>query len=85
MLVASMLALATPAAVHAQGTAPAQGVTRPSPPPNPEAPPPAPRPATVTDGRPRADPGGRAADTAPDTTRNLPMPPAGQANPPNTN
>ncbi|WP_052214481.1 hypothetical protein [Belnapia sp. F-4-1] len=74
--------LALPVAATAQGTAPAQGVTRPIPRPAPEAAPPAPKPGEITDGRPRTDTGGGAANTTPDTTARTPLPPAGQANPP---
>jgi hypothetical protein len=73
--------VAMPLAGNAQGTAPAQGVTRPSPPPAPEAAPPAPKPGEITDGRPRTDPGGGAARTTPDTTAKLPLPSPGQADP----
>lgn len=66
----------------AQGTAPAQGVNRPIPRAAPEAAPPAPKPGEITDGRPRTDPGGGAARTAPGTTSGTPLPPANQADPP---
>ena len=75
--------LALPLVAVAQGTAPAQGVDRPIPRPAPEAAPPAPKPGELTNGRPRTDPGGGAANTAPDTTARTPLPPAGQANPRN--
>lgn len=71
-----------PVIAMAQGTAPAQGVNRPIPRPAPEAAPPAPRPGEITDGRPRTDPGGGAASTAPDTTAGTPLPPVNQADPP---
>jgi hypothetical protein len=78
----ALLLLAAPIVVHAQGTAPGQGVTRPIPQGTPPAQPPAPRPGTLSDGRPKADAGGGAADTAPGTTSSLPLPQPGQANPP---
>lgn len=81
---AAGLMLALPAAGMAQGTAPAQGVTRPTPPPRPTTPPPAPEPGAITDGRPRVDQGGGTTRTTPDTTKSLPLPPAGQADPPKT-
>ena len=78
----ALLLLAAPPVALAQGTAPGQGVTRPIPQgPLPEQPP-APRPGTLSDGRPKEDPGGGAANTAPGVNSNLPLPPAGQANPP---
>ncbi|GGC30360.1 hypothetical protein GCM10011504_05730 [Siccirubricoccus deserti] len=64
----------------AQGTAPTQGVTRPSPPPAAEAPPPAP--SQLGDGEPRRDTGGGATRTTPDSTAQTPLPPPGQAEPP---
>ncbi len=79
---AAVLILVQPVAALAQGTAPAQGVNRPIPRPAPDAAPPAPRPGEITDGRPRTDPGGGAARTAPDTTAGTRLPPANQANPP---
>ena len=75
------LSLAFPMTGRTQGTAPAQGVTQPRPPPQPEAAPPAPKPGTISDGRPRVDRGGGTTRTTPDTTGNLPLPPAGQADP----
>ena len=77
-----LLLLALPLAAAAQGTAPGQGVTTPIPQGTPPAQPPAPRPDTLGDGRPKQDPGGGAASTAPDTTSSLPLPLPGQANPP---
>ncbi|SDB13522.1 hypothetical protein [Belnapia rosea] len=82
-ILAAMLLVAQPLAAAAQGTAPAQGVTRPIPRPAPETPPPAPKPGEVTDGRPRTDQGGGAARTGPGTTAQTPLPPPNQANPPN--
>ena len=79
---AAMLLIVQPLAAMAQGTAPAQGVNRPIPRPAPDAAPPAPKPGEITDGRPRTDPGGGAASTAPDTTAGTRLPPANQANPP---
>jgi hypothetical protein len=81
-LVFSLLLIAAPLAAEAQGTAPGQGVTRPIPQGTPPAQPPAPKPETLSDGRPRQDAGGGAASTAPETTSSLPLPPSGQANPP---
>ena len=87
ILLAALVAL--PIAATAQGTAPAQGVNRPIPRPAPEtapgATPAAPQPGTLTDGRPRTDPGGGTARTAPDTTARTPLPPPNQANPPHLN
>jgi hypothetical protein len=80
-LILVALSLALPMTGQAQGTAPAQGVTQPGTPPQPEAPPPAPKPGTITDGRPRIDQGGGAAQTTPSTTSSLPLPPTGQADP----
>ncbi len=80
MLVLSC-ALVAPHFASAQGTAPAQGVTRPLPQPDPDTRPPAPTPGTLSDGRQRQDPGGGAANTAPDTTAKTPLPLPGQTNP----
>lgn len=76
------LSLVWPAQSLAQGTAPTQGVTQPQAQPVSPGGPPAPDPRDITDGRPRADPGGGAANTAPGTTSSLPLPPQGQADPP---
>jgi hypothetical protein len=78
----TLLLLAVPTVAHAQGTAPGQGVTLPIPQGTPPAQPPAPQPGDLSNGRPKADTGGGAADTAPGTTSSLPLPPPGQANPP---
>lgn len=66
----------------AQGTAPNQGVTHPTPPPAAEAPPPAPPPSQLRDGEPRRDTGTGATTTAPDSTATTPLPPPRQADPP---
>jgi hypothetical protein len=78
----ALLLLTAPMVAHAQGTAPGQGVTRPIPQGTSPVQPPAPPPSTLSDGRPKEDTGGGAANTAPGTTSSLPLPQPGQANPP---
>jgi len=65
----------------AQGTAPNQGVTRPTPPPAAQAPPPAPPASQQGDGEPRRDAGSGATSTAPNSTATTPLPPPRQADP----